>query len=277
MGMAGLAAVASLVGQSSAGAQNRTLVIKGSDTLVNLSQAWAEAYMEKNSSTNISVTGGGTGTGIAAFLNGTADICNASRPMSGSEVDRAKARNVIPVATVCALDGLAIAVHSSNPLSKLSIPELAKIFTGGASDWSQIGGKGGKIVVLSRESSSGTYVYFRDEILGGKNYRADALLMPSTKAIATEVAKNPNAIGYGGEAYFRGKPGIKILPISAKAGSEAVMPSDETVRSKKYPIARPLYMYTPGKPTGAAGAFIKFCLSPEGQKLVSQVGYTPLK
>lgn len=275
--LVGVAALASLVGQTPAGAQKRTLVIKGSDTLVNLSQAWAEAYMEKNPGTSISVTGGGTGTGIAAFLNGTADICNASRPMSGSEIDRAKGRSVIPVATVCALDGLAIAVHSSNPLTKLSVPELAKIFTGTAGDWSQVGGKGGKIVVLSRESSSGTYVFFRDEILGGKNYRPDALLMPSTKAIATEVAKNPNAIGYGGEAYFRGKPGIKILAISTKVGGEAILPSDETVRNKKYPIARPLLMYTPGKPTGAAGAFIKFSVSPEGQKLVSEVGYTPIK
>jgi phosphate transport system substrate-binding protein len=258
-------------------AQKGTLIIKGSDTLVNLSQAWAEAYMTRNPGANISVTGGGSGVGIAAFINGQCDIANASREMKVSEIEKAKARNIVPVATPCALDGLAIAVNSSNPLTKLSIPELAKIFTGSAQDWSQVGGKGGKIVALSRESSSGTYVYFRDEVLGGKNYRPDALLMPSTKAIATELAKNPNAIGYGGEAYFRGKPGIKILAVSVKPGGEAIMPSDETVRSKKYPIARPLLMYTPGKPGGTAGAFIKFCLSSEGQKLVSQVGYTPLK
>lgn len=271
--VAGLVAV----GTHQAQAQKGTLIIKGSDTLVNLSQAWAEAYMEKNPGSNISVTGGGSGVGIAAFVNGQCDIANASREMKVSEIEKAKARNIIPVATVCALDGLAIVVNSSNPLTKLSVPELAKVFTGAAADWSQVGGKGGKVLVLSRESSSGTYVYFRDEILGGKNYRPDALLLPSTKAIATEVAKNPNAIGYGGEAYFRNKPGIKILAISAKAGGEAIMPSDETVRSKKYPISRPLLMYTPGKPTGSASAFIKFCVSPEGQKLVTEVGYTPIK
>jgi phosphate transport system substrate-binding protein len=258
-------------------AQRGTLIIKGSDTLVNLSQAWAEAYMKKNPGKNISVTGGGTGTGIAAFLNGTADICNASRPMTVSEIDRAKGRNVIPVATTCALDGLAIAVHSSNPLTKISIPELAKIFAGGADNWSGVGGANGRIVVLSRESSSGTYVYFRDNVLKGKNYRADALLMPSTKAIATEIAKNPNAIGYGGEAYFRGQRNVKIIPVSVKPGGEAIMPTDESVRSKKYPIARALYMYTPGKPAGAAADFIKFTLSAEGQALVKEVGYTSIK
>jgi len=261
-----------------ADAQRGSLVIKGSDTMVNLSQAWAEAYMKKNTAARISVTGGGTGTGIAAFLNGTCEIANASRPMSGSEIERAKARGVIPRATACALDGLAIAVHSSNPIKEISIEEIARIFAGGTNDWSQIGdGKSGKIVVLSRESSSGTYVYFRDNVLGGKNYRSDALLMPSTKAIASEIARNPNAIGYGGEAYFRGQRGVKIVPVSRKKGGEAVYPSDENVKARKYPIARELYMYTPGKPSGMAADFIKFTLSPEGQAVVKEVGYTAIK
>jgi phosphate transport system substrate-binding protein len=273
--LSGLALVGS---QRDADAQKGTLVIKGSDTMVNLSQAWAEAYMKKNSGARISVTGGGTGTGIAAFLNGTCDIANASRPMSGSEVDRAKARGVIPKATACALDGLAIAVHSSNPIKDISIEELARIFAGGINDWSQIGeGKSGKMVVLSRESSSGTYVYFRDNVLGGKNYRSDALLMPSTKAIASEIAKNPNAIGYGGEAYFKGRQGVKIIPVSKKKGGEAIYPSDENVKARKYPIARELFMYTPGKPSGMAADFIKFSLSPEGQGVVKEVGYTAIK
>jgi phosphate transport system substrate-binding protein len=255
----------------------KTLVIKGSDTMVNLSQAWAEAYMKKTPGAQISVTGGGSGVGIAAFLNGSAEIANASREMNQGEIDKAKQRGNIPVATTCAWDGLAIAVSSGNSLSKISIPELAKIFAGGADSWTDVGGKGGKIVVLSRESSSGTYVYFKEHVLGNKNYRADALLMPSTKAIATETARNPNAIGYGGQAYFKDKPGIKVLPVSRKPGGEAVMPTDENVKSKKYPIARPLYMYTPGKPSGMAAEFIRFCLSPEGQKIVDQVGYTPIK
>ena len=271
---AGLAAAGSL---PNAYAQKKTLVIKGSDTMVNLSQAWAEAFMKKNPGAQISVTGGGSGVGIAAFINGTCDIANASRPMSGSEIGRSKERGVLPRPTVCALDGLAIAVNSGNPLKELSIPELGKIFAGGTNDWSQVGGRGGKILVLSRESSSGTYVYFRDNILKGKNYRSDALLMPSTKAIASEVSKNPNAIGYGGEAYFRGRQGVRIVPISAKEGSNAVMPSDETVKNRTYPISRPLFMYTPGKPGGLAAQFIAFTLSPEGQKIVGEVGYTPIK
>jgi len=276
---AAAALTTALVAASSnhAGAQKSVLVIKGSDTMVNLSQAWAEAYMKAKPGTQLSVTGGGTGTGVAALLNGTCDIANASREMTAAEIDRAKQRAFIPVPTACALDGLAIAVHSSNSLSKISIPELGRIFAGGANDWSAIGGKGGRMVVLSRESSSGTYVYFRDNVLGGKNYRSDALLMPSTKAIATEIAKNPNAIGYGGEAYFRGKAGVKIIPVSKKAVGDAIMPTDESVKNRSYPISRELYMYTPGKPKGGAADFIKFCLSPEGQKVVSEVGYTPIK
>jgi phosphate transport system substrate-binding protein len=271
------AGLVALTGVHQASAQKKTLVIKGSDTLVNLSQAWAEAYMKTNPSAQISVTGGGTGTGISAFLNGSADIANASREMSGSEIQKAKEKGSIPSATTCALDGLAIAVNAANPLAKISVPELSRIYSGGINDWSQVGGGSGRILALSRETSSGTYVYFREEVLGGKNYRPDALLMPSTKAIATELGRNPRAIGYGGEAYFRGQKGIKIIPVSAKQGGTAVMPSDEAVRNKTYPIARPLYMYTPGKPTGLAAAFIKFTLSPQGQQIVKQVGYTPVK
>ncbi len=273
-----LASALSLVGANQpALAQKGTLVIKGSDTLVNLSQAWAEGFMKANPGTQISVTGGGTGTGIAAFLNGTADICNASRPMTTSEIDRAKSRGVLPVRTACALDGLAVAVNAGNALKQISIPTLAKIYGGGVNDWSQVGGGSGRILVLSRESSSGTYVYFRDNVLGGKNYRSDALLMPSTKAIANELARNTGAIGYGGEAYFRGVRNVRIIPVSAKEGGTAVMPTDESVRAKKYPIARELYMYTPGSPKGLASQFIRYCLGPEGQKLVAEIGYTPLK
>lgn len=269
--------VVAFSGAQQAAAQKKTLVIKGSDTLVNLSQAWAEAFMKKNPGAQISVTGGGTGTGISAFLNGSADIANASREMSDSEIQRAKEKGTIPTATVCALDGLAIAVNAANPIAKISVPELARLYTGGASDWSQLGAGSGRIIALSRETSSGTYVYFREDVLGGKNYRPDALLMPSTKAISTELARNPRAIGYGGEAYFRDQRGIKIVPVSAKPGGKAIMPTDEAVRNKSYPISRPLFMYTPGKPSGLAATFIKFCLSPEGQKIVKDVGYTAIK
>jgi phosphate transport system substrate-binding protein len=210
-------------------------------------------------------------------MNGSADIANASRDMSASEIAKAKEKGFIPQATTCALDGLAIAVNSANPITKISVPDLARIYGGSAKDWREVGGSSGRIIALSRETSSGTYVYFREEVLGAKNYRPDALLMTSTKAISTELARNRAAIGYGGEAYFRGKPGIKVLPVSRKPGGAAVAPTDATVRNKTYPIARALYMYTPSKPTGLAAAFIKFTLSPQGQKIVKQVGYTPVK
>jgi phosphate transport system substrate-binding protein len=271
------AALLAGTGLQHAAAQRKTLVIKGSDTMVNLSQAWAEAYMKARPGAQVSVTGGGTGTGIAAFLNGTADIANASREMSQSEIQRSKDKGIIPRGTICALDGLAVAVHSSNPVQSLTMQQLAQLFGGGASDWSQVGGRGGRIIALSRETSSGTYVYFREKVLGGRNYRPDVLLMPSTKAIASEISRNPNAIGYGGEAYFRGQNNVKIIPIAPRTGAQPVMPTDEAVRNKSYPIARPLYMYTPGAPTGTAADFIKFCLSPAGQEVVKQVGYTPIK
>jgi phosphate transport system substrate-binding protein len=254
-----------------------TLAIKGSDTMVNLSQAWAEAFMQKNPSASISVTGGGSGTGIAAFLNGTCDIANASRPMSAREIDQSKQRNVLPKATTCALDGLAIAVNSSNTLASIVMDQLAGIFSGKIADWSRIPNAGsGRIVALSRESNSGTHVYFKEHVLNNGQYGSSVLFMPSTKAIQQELSNNRAAIGYGGEAYFKNKQNVKILPVATKKGAPAVYPSNENVANKSYPISRGLYMYTPGSPKGLAGEFIKFCLSPEGQRIVQQIGYVPL-
>jgi phosphate transport system substrate-binding protein len=273
----GLAVVAGALIGSTANAQKKgTIVIKGSDTMVNLGAAWAEAYMKQNPSVSVSVTGGGSGTGIAAFLNGTCDIAQSSRPMSIREVDASKQRNVLPKRTPVALDGLAVVVHTSNPLDSLSKDQVAAIFTGRISDWSQVGGKAGRIVVLSRESNSGTHVFFRENVMGNLNYRPDALMMPSTKAIQQEVTNNPNAIGYGGEAYFKGRPNCKLLPIAPKKGAEPVAPTNANVISGKYPISRPLNFYTPGAPKGLVGDFVKFCLSEAGQRIVEQVGYVPL-
>jgi phosphate transport system substrate-binding protein len=270
---AGVAAVLSLpVAAQRAG----SLVIKGSDTMVNLSQAWAEAYMQSHPNANISVTGGGSGTGIAAFLNGTCDIANASRPMSAREIDQAKQRNMVPKATTCALDGLAIAVNGSNSLDSISMDQLAGIFTGKITDWGRVGGRPGKIIVLSRESNSGTHVFFKEHVLDNGQYAASALFLPSTKAIQQEITNNPAAIGYGGEAYFKNKPNVKVLPVAPKKGAPAIYPSNENVSSRKYPISRGLLMYTAGAPKGLAADFIKFCLSPQGQQIVNQIGYTPL-
>lgn len=258
------------------GAAAGSLVLKGSDTMVILAQAWAEAFMKRHPQVSVSVTGGGSGTGIAALINGTTDLANCSRAMKSSEIAKCKERGFVPVAHTVALDGISIAVHASNPISSLSLDQLYGIYTGKINDWQQVGGKPGKILALSRESNSGTYVYFRDFVLRGQNYRPDALLMPSTKSIQQEISGNPNAIGYGGLAYFEGKPNVKVLPIAEK-GKAPVYPSDDNIRKKVYPIARPLYIYSKGKPTGFAAEFIRFCLSPEGQALVTKVGYVSLK
>jgi phosphate transport system substrate-binding protein len=154
--------------------------------------------------------------------------------------------------------------------------QVAAIYTGAISDWKQVGGKPGRIVVLSRESSSGTYAFFREHVLGNRPYRPDAQLMPSTRAIQTELSNNPNAIGYGGEAYFKNKPNCKILPISASQGKPAIYPSNENVTSHKYPISRELYVYSRGTPSGLAAQFLKFCRSAQGQQIVEQIGYVPL-
>jgi phosphate transport system substrate-binding protein len=254
----------------------KSLSVKGSDTMVNLAQAWAEAFMKANPGTSISVTGGGSGTGIAAFLNGTTDLANASRPMSQREIEQARTRGVFPKANAVALDGLAIAMHASNSVQSLTTQQLAGIYTGAINDWSQVGGRPGRIVVLSRESSSGTYAFLREHILGNRPYRPDAQLMPSTRAIQTEISNNPNAIGYGGEAYFKGKPNIKIVAISAGKGKPAISPTNANVTSGKYPISRSLFIYSRGTPSGLAAKFISFARSAQGQEIVKQIGYVPL-
>lgn len=253
----------------------QTITIKGSDTMVILGQAWAEAYMKSNKGVEISVQGGGSGTGIAALINGTTDICQASRPMKPKEQQQCKARNIKPLAIPVALDGVSIAVNSRNPIKSITKAQLKDIYTGKVTNWKQLGGADAPIVVLSRESSSGTYVYFQDHVLDGQNYSRTVLLMPSTKAIQQELTNNRNAIGYGGLAYFDGKRNVKIIPVSD--GGEAVFPSDENVKSGKYPLARPLYFYTAGKKGGVIGKFIDYVLSPAGQAVVNQTGYVAIK
>jgi phosphate transport system substrate-binding protein len=254
-----------------------SIVIKGSDTMLMVGQGWAEAYQKKHTGVDISIQGGGSGTGISALINGTTDICQASRAMKGSEIEKCKQRNFVPVATTVALDGVAFAVNTANPVKSLNLDQLKGIYTGTITNWKQVGGADMPIVVLSRESSSGTYGFVQEFVLDHEKYRQDALLMPSTKAIQQEITNNPKAIGYGGEAYFKEKKNVKILPIAMKAGKEPVMPTDVNVRSSKYPVSRPLYLYTKGKPSGAIADYIKFCLSPEGQKIASELGYVSLK
>ncbi|MDY7229914.1 phosphate ABC transporter substrate-binding protein [Hyalangium rubrum] len=254
-------------------AQAGNVTIKGSDTMVILGQRWAEEYMKKNASTKIQVTGGGSGTGLAALINGTTDIAMSSRPIKDAETEKLRGRfNTTGAEISVAKDGVTFYVHEKNPLSSLTLEQLKGIYLGDITNWKEVGGPDAPIVVYSRENSSGTYVFVKDNLLGGEDYTPNAQTLPGTAAVVNAVSKEKNGIGYGGAAYAKG---IKELKI--KAGSEEVTPSAENIKSGKYPLSRDLYFYLRGKPTGEVKAFIDFALSPEGQQIVNKVGYFPVK
>ena len=254
---------------------------KGSDTLLNLALAWAEAYQKIEPSTSIAITGGGSGTGIAALINHTADIANASRPMKDEEIAAAKANGVDPVEIPIAIDALAVVVHPDNPVSQLTIDQLSDIFTGRITNWKEVGGNDAPIVLVSRDSNSGTHVYFLEVVVrkGEKDnkdiFAPQTLLMPSSVGITSEISRNPNAIGYDGLGYVTEHE--KVIAVAHKSGSPFVLPSAETAANGNYPLARPLYMYTAGEPTGAIGKYLDWVRGPEGQKIVTQMGFVPLK
>ncbi len=258
-----------------------SIQIKGSDTMVNLGQAWAERFMEMNPQVNVAVTGGGSGTGIAAMINGTTDIAQASRAMKQEEIDAAKKNNIDPKEFRVGLDGLAVVVNPSNSVSELTLDQLRDIFIGTVTNWKDVGGRDAKIIVLSRESNSGTHVYFKEHVLrrgkekGPEEFPPTALLMPSSQAIAHEVATNSNAIGYYGLGYVTSKQ--KAIAVASKAGEKGVLPSVETVQKGTYAISRPLFMYTQGEPTGVIKAFMDFVLGDEGQKLILDLDFVPVK
>ncbi len=266
-------AVAGLMAASSAFAGNIT--VKGSDTLVVVAQKWAETYMGKNAAAKISVTGGGTGTGFAALQNNTTDLCNASRKIKAKEIEACvKAFNKRPTEYKVALDGLSVFVHESNKIQSLSLEELAAVFTGQIKNWKDLGGEDAPIVVYSRENSSGTYEFFKEAVLKGKDFVASAQTMPGTAAVLQGIAKDKNAIGYGGAAYGAGAKHIKV---SVSKGGEAIEPSEENVVSGKYPIWRHLFIYVnPAIDKGEIGAYLKWIRSDDGQKVVKDVGYFPL-
>jgi phosphate transport system substrate-binding protein len=257
----------------------QTIENKGSDTLVNLALAWAEAYIELHPEVRISVTGGGSGTGIAAMINGTVDIANASRAMKPEEIAATEANGISPVEFVVARDAIAVVVHPSNPVNELTLQQISDIYTGKITNWSQVGGKDRPIVLLSRESNSGTYVYFLENViqLGDKEsdmlFSPDTLLMPSSEGISAEVRQNPNAIGYDGLGYVT--PDQKVVAVARDAKGPYVLPSVDTVNDGSYPISRPLYMYTAGEPTGEIKAYLDWILS-DGQALVPELGFVPL-
>ena len=243
--------------------------VKGSDTLVILAQRWAERYMSKHSDVAIQVTGGGSGTGIAALINGTTDICNSSRPMKQSEIKKLKERfGTLGVEIKCAKDGLSLYLHESNKVSELTMEQIKNIYTGKITNWKEVGGNDAKIILYSRENNSGTYVYFKDNVLKGEDYSPACQNLPGTAAVVNAVAKDINGIGYGGAAYGKG---IKEVKVNGFA------PNKENIASGKYPITRFLYMYLRNKPTGAMKEYIDWILSADGQSVVNEVGYFPIR
>jgi len=253
------------------------VTIKGSDTMLHLTSSWAESLMNNSPNIDISVTGGGSGTGISALLNGTTDICMASRGIKSKEIDQANSLGITPKEFVVARDGIAVVVNPANPISELSIEQIGKIYTGSYTNWSQVGGPNEDIIVLSRESSSGTYVFFQERVMDKNDYTADALLMPSTSAIIQSINQDEWSIGYVGLGYaLSASNSIKILSVFEKEGQEAVAPSIETVIAGDYVIARPLHFYTNGEPKGIVKEILNFCMSSVGQKIVLETGYVPV-
>ncbi|NTW48552.1 MAG: phosphate ABC transporter substrate-binding protein [Chlorobiales bacterium] len=252
-----------------------SITVKGSDTMVILAQRWSEIYMSQHPDVKIQVTGGGSGTGISALINGSTDICNASRPMKQSEIQQLKQRyGTLGVKVPAAKDGLSVYVHESNAVKELTMEQIKDIYTGKITNWKQVGGQDIKIIVYGRENSSGTYVFFKDHVLEGADYTSSMQSMPGTAAVVNAVSKDKNSIGFGGAAYGKG---IKFLAVKKDANSPGYEPTEENVKSEKYPISRYLYMYLRNRPTGALKEFIDWTLSAEGQKIVSQVGYFPVK
>jgi phosphate transport system substrate-binding protein len=246
-----------------------TLTIKGSTTVLPIAQACAEAYMDAHSDITISVQGGGSGVGIASLLDGTCDIADASRSIKEKEIGQAKEAGVEPVEHVVARDAIAVVVHPSNPLKGLTREQIKSIYTGKISNWSEVGGEDKKIVILSRDSASGTFEAFNKLALDKEKVRPDALLQASNQAIAVSVSKTPGAIGYIGLGYV--SDDVKVLTV------DEIEPTKATALSGDYPLSRPLYMYTNGVPEGAVKDFIDFVLSEVGQDLVEENGFVGLK
>jgi len=253
---------------------------KGSDTIVNLALAWAEAYQEIHPEIRISVTGGGSGTGIAALINGTVDIANASRQIKSEERKNAEDNGIEPVEFVVARDAIAIIVHIENPIDQLTIDQISAIYSGEITNWKEVGGEDRPIVKLSRETNSGTHVYFLENVLrkGEKDnktlFSMDTLLLPSSEGISAEIRQNPNAIGYDGLGYVT--EDLKVIAVSRDQTGPFILPSASSVNNRKYPIARDLYMYTAGEPQGMILQYLDWIRSPEAQLIVTELGFVPI-
>jgi len=255
---------------------------KGSDTIVNLALAWAEQYQGEKPAIRISVTGGGSGTGIAALINGTVDIANASRQISSDEIKQAQAKGINPKEFVVARDAIAVIVNPENPISQLTLQQVSDIYSGKFNNWKELGGDNRPIVRLSRETNSGTHVYFLQNVirLGDANnktlFTMNTLLLPSSEGIVAELRDNPNAIGYDGLGYV--PKDLKVIALAKEAGAPYVLPSVATVNDKTYPVARDLYMYTAGDPIGAVKDYLDWIqTSAEAQAIVGKLGFVPIK
>lgn len=258
-----------------AGDLSGSLQIKGSDTMVNLCQAWAEAFMQRYPNVNIAVTGGGSGTGIAALIGGTCELASSSRQMTDKEKAQANAKGHAPHEDIVARDGLAVVVNPKNSVRQLTMAQLAGIFTGTITTWEAVGGPRKAIVLLSREVNSGTHVYFKEHILGKQEFAPSALLMPSSQAIADEIAANPYAIGYYGMGYSN--PNNAVMAVAKTDAGPYVPPTVDNVRAGTYPIARPLFVYSAGAPQGVVKAFLAFAMSTAGQQIVQQNDFVPVQ
>lgn len=275
-----LAACTSTSGDSDAPSASTYIQNKGSDTIVNLGLAWAEEYQNVKPEVRISVTGGGSGTGLTAMISGTVDIASASRQIKDEEISAAEANGITPVEYVIARDAIAVIVNPRNPVNELSMDQIARIYRGEVDNWSELGGEDRPIVRLSRETNSGTHVYFLEEVvrLGDPDnkqiFSADTLLLPSSEGIISEVSDNPNAIGYDGLGYVT--EDVKMIAIAREPDQPYVLPSVETVNSGSYPISRDLYMYIRTDASQNVLDYMAWILSVDAQKIVTELGFVPI-
>lgn len=268
-----LLAIVFLLGFAAIPIEREVITIEGSDTMVMLVQGWAEAYPLKQN-TEFQVTGGGSGTGIAALINGTTTICAASRTIKRTEVSQLIARTGYRGMEVrVARDGLSVYVHPSNPIHQLTIHQLRKIFTGAITNWKQVGGRDKRIILYSRENNSGTYEFFKERVLHKADFAPTAQHLPGTAALVNALSKDPNGIGYGGAAFTQG---VRPLLVAVDASSPFIEPTQETIVSGSYPISRFLYFYLGARPSGRVREFINWVLSADGQRVVTALGYFPV-
>jgi len=249
--------------------------------MVNLALAWAESYQTEHPDVRISVTGGGSGTGIAALINGTVDIANASRQIKPEERDEAISHGTKPVEFIVARDAIAVIVNPNNPVDQLTLEQISQIYSGKINNWAEVGGENRPIIRLSRETNSGTHVYFLEEVLRLGNpddktlFSTDTLLLPSSEGITAETRQNPNAIGYDGLGYVTHE--VKVIAVARQSGGPFILPSAATVNNGSYPIARDLYMYTAGEPTGTVKAYLDWIFTPQAQDIVVELGFVPVQ